>query len=356
MSKSDSDHSVRQLIEQELRLPQIDGQRCVHSHIETASCQTCVDICPKQAWVLTDESLNIRVDACDGCGLCAPACTEGAILHEHEPLLRQYKQHIFAFIACEKTQVSDYQAIMPCIHALGLMDVIQMYRHQVRGLVATTGECETCERFTQYNIYDVVEKLNQLLEQRELMPLLLRTFPIATWLKEKAKTEQSQGETLDRRAFFRQTLHNTVRETMKAKGWLTEEFKPPASLLPEFDKEELIYPFVPQLDSQLCTGCDACMHTCPHQALIINLNTAQYQIDPKQCTGCRICVDICHVTAIELKQWQISPKIINLDLVNAKCRRCGAPFHYPESDQAQSDICPICKQVNHHRQLFQVYK
>lgn len=343
---------IRSLIEQELRLPQIDGERCVHSHIETASCQACVDICPQQAWILSDESLDIRIEACDGCGLCAPACTEGAILHEHEPVLRQYKQHILAFIACEKTTVEN----MPCVHALGLSDIVQMYRHQVRGLIITTGECETCPRFTKFNIYDVVENINQLLKQRQLMPLLLRQFPLATWLKEKAKTEQSQGESVNRRAFFRQSLQSAARETMKAKGWLTENFKPPASLLPEPEQNEaLIYPYVVQIDTQYCTGCDACIHTCPHQALTIDLDAAQYIIHPQQCTGCRICVDICHVSAIQLEQWQTA-QVTHLDLVAAKCRRCGAPFHYPESNQAQTDICPICRQVNHHRQLFQVYK
>jgi len=348
---------MRALIEQELRLPQIDGERCVHAHIETASCQACVDICPKQAWVLSDDSLSIRVEACDGCGLCAPACTEGAILHEHEPLLRQYKQHILAFVACEKTAVTDTQAVMPCVHALGLSDIVQMYRHQVRGLVVTTGECEACQRFTEYNLYDLLENVNQLLKQRQLMPLLLRDFPTTTWLKEKAKTEQNQGESLSRRSFFKQTIQNAARETMKAKGWLTENFKPPASRLPEPETDEILtYPFVPQIDAQFCTGCDACINTCPHQALEIDTETAQYVINPKQCTGCRICVDICHVTAIQLEQWQTSSEKSYLDLTTGKCRRCGAPFHYPESNQAQTDICPICKQVNHHSQLFQVYK
>ena len=355
MSESESPLDVRTLIEQELRLPQIDGERCVHAHIETASCQACVDICPKQAWMLDDESLSIRVEACDGCGLCAPACTEAAILHEHEPLLRQYKQHILAFVACEKTGVTDKQAVIPCIHALGLSDIVQMYYHQVRGLVVTTGECESCTRFTDFNIYDLVENLNPLLKQRQLMPLLLRQFPVATWVKEKAKTEQSQGEVLSRRAFFKQSLHSAAQETMKAKGWLTDDFKPPASRLPAPDDTEVGYPFVPDIDEQFCTGCDACINTCPHQALEINLDTAQYVIHPQQCTGCRICVDICHVSAMQLKQWQ-TPKVTHIDLEAARCRRCGAPYHHPTAYQTQGNLCPICKQVNHHSQLFQVYK
>ena len=63
----------------ELRIPDINGDRCVHAHIETASCKACVDACPENAWILDDESLGLNTNSCDGCGLCVPACTEGAI-------------------------------------------------------------------------------------------------------------------------------------------------------------------------------------------------------------------------------------------------------------------------------------
>ena len=71
-------------LDQALVLPEILAERCVHSRLETASCQACVDSCPQGAWVLDDASLGINTETCDGCGLCAAACPQAAIVHPHE--------------------------------------------------------------------------------------------------------------------------------------------------------------------------------------------------------------------------------------------------------------------------------
>lgn len=357
---------LRTYIEQELRLPEIDGERCVHSYIETASCNNCVDICPLEAWQLDDESLKIKVNSCDGCGLCAAVCPQGAILHSHEPLLRQYKQHIFAFAACEKSPVqeADNAAIMPCIHALSLHDVARLYQQQVRGLLISCADCENCNRFTKQNLFILVENFNQLLTSRELLPFILRNFTPENWSIELAKTATSQGKSLSRRDFLRRSVQSSVKATFKAKGWLTEKFAPPATWLPN-TAEPLNYPYVPQIDTLVCTGCDACFNTCPQQALSIDLTQAQYVIKPELCTACNICVDICDQTAITIKNWLESQEI-RFDLIASRCKRCGAPFHYPHNlhnphnpQTKESDtktVCPICQRVNHHKNLFQVYK
>jgi ferredoxin len=69
------------------RLPELLPERCVHSLIEQATCRRCVDACPTGAWVIDDERLGIDPDRCDGCGLCAPACPQAAIVaRAAEPL------------------------------------------------------------------------------------------------------------------------------------------------------------------------------------------------------------------------------------------------------------------------------
>jgi len=69
------------------RLPEVVAERCVHSLIERATCRRCVDACPTRAWVIDDERLGIDPARCDGCGLCAPACPQAAIVaRAAEPL------------------------------------------------------------------------------------------------------------------------------------------------------------------------------------------------------------------------------------------------------------------------------
>ena len=72
-------------IEREIALPKLFGERCVHALSATASCKACVDVCPEDAWLLDDEALGLDTERCDGCGLCAAACPERAIVSRHEP-------------------------------------------------------------------------------------------------------------------------------------------------------------------------------------------------------------------------------------------------------------------------------
>ena len=73
----------------------------------------------------------------------------------------------------------------------------------------------------------------------------------------------------------------------------------------------------------------------------------------EHCTGCQICVDVCKPQAIHIEQW-IIPSVTHLPLHYQQCRRCGVPFHRPIDYVANQNLCHICNQVNHHRNLFQV--
>ncbi len=344
--------SLRTHFQQEIRIPEVHGERCVHAHIEQASCQACVVSCPKQAWHLTDESLGIDVNSCDGCGLCVPVCPEGAILHHHAPIPRQFKQHIFALAACEKTQLTG-AGVIPCIHALSLRDLLQLYRQNIRGLILSTANCNECVRHPKDRLQTLVSSLNLALQQRNQSPLLLKELSPDVWQQQYLHTTDTftQG-TMDRRNFLRRGLQTTIEQSLKVVAPETERFVPVASLLPKTDIVANL-PYVPQIDATRCNGCDACLNLCPHQALLFARETQFYVIDAQQCTGCRICVDVCVKQAIDIIQW-VMPDVVHIPLHESRCRRCGVPFHRPSAYQADKTLCHICMQVNHHRNLFQV--
>ena len=59
-------------------LPTFEAARCVHGLCPVATCEACVAACPRSAIECTDDGLELDIEACDGCGLCVPACPEAA--------------------------------------------------------------------------------------------------------------------------------------------------------------------------------------------------------------------------------------------------------------------------------------
>ena len=85
-------HLLRDYLQQKWALPNIIAARCVYTHCDTATCQQCVDSCPQQAWVLTDDSLGLDTQRCNLCGLCVNACPETAISFEFQAATCQFNQ------------------------------------------------------------------------------------------------------------------------------------------------------------------------------------------------------------------------------------------------------------------------
>lgn len=339
-------------------LPEIEENWCVHSRIENASCQACVDICPQNAWQLDDDGLDLDIEACDGCGLCAPVCPESAIYHNYKALLRQRGVFHWAFLACDQVGLNEEtQGLIPCAHALGLRDLLELHHQGMQALFVAVGNCEECSRGSGGFFEDILA-LNNALEDRELPQILLKSLDADSWLKQSSYQEMQPalkvGFDNTRRSFFKQGLQQSVQTVGQTVGFLEETLKqmpqPVANLLPNQDG---ILPFVPVIYVEHCIGCDACLKLCPHQ--VIELEGNKYLLHAKQCTGCMICVDVCNDEAIDIEQW-VLPEITEIPLNNKRCKRCGAPFHRPIVEQINHNLCPICLQVNHHRNLFQVLK
>ena len=352
-------HDVLEHAKQELRLPRIIGERCVHARIENASCTRCVEACPRNAWLLDDEMLSIDTGQCDGCGLCAPACTEGALAHEHQLLVRYQRDRRVALGACERAGLDDTTGVIPCLHSLGLSDLLQLYKQGCTSIMATCGDCNDCGRKPAARLETVMRHVNSILMSRELPLMRLQTLPPGHWLTllEQTCSEESSRR-FSRRGFLGQAVKGGFLGGVRLAGLSPpdqDEFMPPGKLLPVGSVGGLM-PAVPFIDTTRCSGCDACANLCPHGAISLDTDeyTACYNIDARNCTGCGICGDVCEQQAVSVTYMAPSYQT-TVKLRPARCKRCGVAYHPPAEQHDDTGLCRICTRVNHHRNLFQVF-
>lgn len=358
---------------QELSLPEIDADACVYALFDQADCQACVDICPTQAWVLDEESLGLDTDACDGCGLCVPACPGGA-LHIHFPwVIRPFAGRKIALFACDQSGIEKNPGVLPCIHSLGLRQLLLLYNSGIEYLLIATDECTNCRRHQASDIHQRIEQLNRLLLERDKPPMKILQRSNQVWLRIFNTDEMiTRGTQLSRRKFLRGG-GETVRHQLVVLDPLNiSECRtvPPGQLLPGAEtKEDLHWPWAPSLNEQLCNGCDACMKLCPTDALQLLQEKDQdeskdhgdetgsfpsYRLNPSSCTGCGVCARVCELEAITVRGWALSaPR--GVDLAEKRCPACGSIYHLPlQNPLSDEPLCRICRQQNHSSNLFQV--
>lgn len=341
-------------------LPEVIAARCVHSLMEQATCRACVDACPTRAWVIDDERLGIDPGRCDGCGLCAPACPEGAILGHHAPALVQGDGLPTAFAVCGRASteavgaVEGTKGLLPCLHVLGVRALVELWHRGIRRLVLCAGDCGTCPRGGAVPLEHALRQLSALLLDRGEKPVEAYTLPPERWLLawRDARARQ-RAPAQDRRAFFR-GLVAAAAETAASLAQRADprvaDFIPPGRMIPGTPIGGLRL-HAPRIDGARCTGCDACARLCPHAA--IRSETRAYLFDPDGCTGCGICVDACVTGALSIQPQDPSPPT-RLPLHERRCHGCGAPFRTPEASIESTDLCPICTVTGHHGRLYQV--
>lgn len=341
-------------------IPDVRNDRCVHTIIEQASCRACVNACPTGAWVIDDEMLGIDPDRCDACDLCVAACPETAIVQRFRPEVRKTPHGKVALACCERAQIGGVEAPrMPCLHAIGISDLFRLARDQVRYLVTTAGDCDTCPRGKGERLEDRLRSVNALLSGRGLAPIAHRTPDAAHWQDTWRQVDfLAKQNRVSRRNFFRSAITEPNKRIEKILDRAEGRFIPPGSLLPCSTPQDSV-PFAPNIDPTRCSGCDACARLCPHQAIGIEKRdtlSIAYAIAADQCSGCGICTDVCEQDAVSILRWQ--PVIRErIPLSSRTCRACGVTYHLPQTEKPRGtaeNLCPICAKTGHHKNLFQV--
>ncbi len=351
----------------EVRLPELDGARCVHAAIETASCRACVEICPRKAWQLDDAALEFDSGQCDGCGLCVPACPRQAIVLPLTLAIRPVAGTNAMLAACERAggdaAVSnvvsadanqsahhDEPGRIVCLHAIGLGELLRAYRAGQSIWMLAHGDCARCPRGQGEKLSTRLVNLNAALRQRGRHPIVSREVTLATWTV--LLNTASAAEAHARRGFFRAL---TQQPAMLLIGTLqvpeTEHTKPPGEYLP--DGDDALMPWVIGLNASRCVGCHACSRVCPEDAIQFDAETPAYRLRHRTCTGCGLCMDVCQHHAVTLQPWT-EPTQWALPLVEQRCPRCGVVFVSPVETAMNAGVCWVCASSKQKRRLFQV--
>jgi len=349
------------VIIKESHLPEIDGDACVHAFFDRSDCSACVDICPTHSWVLDDNALGLDTDSCDGCGLCVPACPSGA-LHIHFPwVIRWFGGQMIALFACRDSDIHEHSGLIPCIHALGLRQLLLMYNAGVEYLLVATGSCVDCNYHQENGIYQWLEQVNASLVERSKRPMKILQRSNQVWMQIfKADEVITRGARLSRREFIRGAGRQVRRQLVVLDPLNIPECRtvPPGQLLPTTKNRDTRLPWAPMLDEMKCNGCDACTRLCPNDALQLihdDENVVMgYQLNPASCIGCGVCAAVCDMHAITIHSWSVS-MAHTIDLMEKHCTACGSTYHLPTGNPlSETSSCRICREHNHNNRLFQV--
>jgi len=361
----------------------LEADRCVHARIETASCQLCVDVCPRRAWHLDDEGLYLSLADCDGCALCAAACPTRAIDAPIGRVVRwRLKGRPVLLAACEQALPEGGAGVLTCLHAVALADLLRHWRLGERIWLVTTAECASCPRAGAASFTSRIEHVNRLLEARGEALIQVKRLPLTRW---RHVREAAADATVARRGFLQRLMRApragpcparpprgckkhlgrpgvflesrpaTVLQEEPAHVGRAEERAPPGHYLPGPGP----LPWTLRLDPQACVACHACLRVCPEQALQLEPGPAgapgqsSLHLEHARCTGCGLCVDVCEHQSIRVEVWA-EPERARIPLRDAVCRRCGAPFQMPAERADSSDLCWVCTRNRSAPRLYQV--
>lgn len=249
---------------------------------------------------------------------------------------------------------------MPCVHALGIRQLLLLHVASVSFLLFPETDCPGCSVKPRIKLRERVNQLNDTLEKHHQPTLKLLYRPARMWrqlLKQEALI--SKGSMLSRRAFLTWAASTqAIQEQLVAVDPLNRsecQTIPPGLLLDESGSEPRL-PWVPVMNEDNCTGCDACVHLCPSHALDLvsdKPGELRYEILARHCTGCGICADVCQENALQVREWYPWNQK-SVTLIEKSCVRCGNPFHLPQDNsKEEAGLCPTC-QISRHSKLFQV--
>jgi ferredoxin len=263
---------------------------------------------------------------------------------------REVAGEVAMMAQCHFSGVEDETGRVPCLHAIGLTDVLRAWSHGRRIWIVRRGDCMNCSRAKCVRLDARVAALNSVLLAHGLPKVILRDLSAAAWSRFMSSPKVKASESRRR---FVSVLGRRPGEGLAQDVLDDEREKPlaPGEYLPE--KLDAPMPWHVHIDHSRCIACHACARVCPQNAIQqMEGDMPAYQLHHRRCTGCGLCRNVCEHEAVSLLAWE-KPRTNQLVLRNHRCNCCGASYQAPV-ERGEVSRCWICASASPKRTLRQV--
>ncbi len=364
-----------------------ERNRCLRSLSKWAQCSICVDACPGQAIIQSDENSlpEHSKTSCKGCGQCLSACpleafvspnfTESFLLNHFsgdQPLYVRCFQAADTFEDLDSgEQIYDLEV---CFAALSPGCLFELaYK---RECVFDFSRCPTCslyesERETmRINFHIAHDLLSSWGIEGSLdgVPrgLIGEQFSAANSNELVSRRPPFRKNSYDMRARFKEacpaksglsspSLFRTINR--HAPAWrmrLAREWKHLEAI--ERNTGKMQWPQI-RVSADMCRACGTCMQFCPTGAIAHALDGGvfTYSFLPGLCVDCGLCMISCSNGAIS-REYEPCEKPFTRNEVFSKpvcyCTRCGAPL----INGGEENLCFWCSLEPDFHELIEYSK
>jgi len=359
-----------------MSLLSLDISRCVRTTNKFSTCEKCVDACPVETIIISNNLPSFVPNDCVSCGGCLAACPDAAYkLDDFSPL-----NYIFGFLEKEGNVLSCKEEI-PCLAALSSEEILSLSLLSAETLIFDKAHCAECPiaKPNMELIEERIEEVNFLLEAMEVDKSLSfevvghqevttkeasdrRAFLAKASLSEAAKAKQkfenkveSLDEILKEHTASIDDIQSIRQKVVPDRRKLLQMAMKRAGVPNQFHNiaaEEISFISQKVIDEESCTNCQMCYRICPTGALSSNKYGGFIAFDAINCIKCQSCHDVCEPNSLTIKNvFNLSqlfkPEQEKLIAFSVKrCDECGMPFVY-RGGEMMCDRCRVEEEEAH---------
>ncbi len=304
--------------------PNYIGERCLLEKNAVGGCDKCMQACPHEA-----ISLGFKPEiseACTGCGLCVQVCPSAALEYDILKPLGQLKAQ--GTTHAKATESERLPSSLKCSKVVGDSATIECLGRVTPAMILASSawgqeltllrsDCATCKLGgatvpdSLENVIAIAREYKKNLEQPEIAVQVIVSTAESSPRADVAASVSRRGAL---QALGRNTRDSTARlipeklipgvDTKIDAPRIPEEWAwRKKALRPIPEPEALQYWVIPSVNED-CIFCPVCQNVCPTEAIIRNREidgSWKITLETAACTGCNACVLSCPPSAMKLE-------------------------------------------------------